>query len=261
MCLGWIVRHRRAPLAAFAAGAIAATALLPARAGADEHPVKPFEVIDRALTRWEARPRLLQFSYIVDFIGRNHDRSFRRRFRVDADVPTHATHVTTIASDGPAPPFVQPEKQRLLPTETFGFVPAQAPAAAPTPAPDATILPVIAAVRATLRYPYNVRFVGIEDVSDRAAYHLQLDPREAPDAYPLRELWIDVATYDVLQVVAKQFERLGPIVVPYSISARYGQEGPYWLITHAEAAATIRAGLFSYGSSAHADFEDFQYEP
>jgi hypothetical protein len=238
-----------------------ATALTAARAQADEPVVKPFQVIDHALERWRGRPRPLAVSYVVNFTGRNKDRVFRRRFLVDASVPDHTTHVTVLASEGPAPPFVQPEKPRLLATETFGFVPPDAQASALPLAPAATNLPVIAAVHATVRYPYNVSFVGFESVENRPAYHLQLDPRRAPDAYPLREIWIDASTYDVLQVVAQQFERLGPIAIPYRVSARYAEQGPYWLITHAEAGATIRAGLFSYASNADADFEDFQYAP
>jgi hypothetical protein len=241
--------------------ALFTTALLPGRSSGDERTVKPFQVIDHALTRWRGRPRPLQLSYVVNFIGHNKNGSFRRRFRVDNSLADHATHVTTLASEGPAPPFVQPEKQRFLPTETFGFIPPGAVAAGPTPAPAATSLPVIAAVHATVRYRYDVSFVGIENVDNGTAYHLQLDPRQARDAYPLREIWIDTSTYDVLQVVAQQFEHLGPIAIPYRISARYAEQGPYWLIAHAEAGATIHAGLFSYGSSANADFEDFQYAP
>ena len=45
-----------------------------------------------------------------------------------------------------------------------------------------------------------------------------------------------------------------------SSDARYAEQGPYWLISHAEAGATIHAGIFSYGSSAAADFEDFAAE-
>ncbi len=239
-----------------------AAALVPMRATSDEPAaVKPFALIDRALLRWRARPRPQQLSYVVDFTGRNKARLFRRKYRVDHNVPDHATRVTVLVSEGPAPPFVQPEKPRLLPTETFGFVPPEAAAAAPQPAAAATNLPVIAAVHATVRYPYNVNFVGIETVVDRAAYHLQMDPRQSSDAYPLREIWIDAATYDVLQVVAQQFERLGPIAIPYLINARYAQQGPYWLIAHVEAGATIHAGLFSYSSSGNADFQDFEFAP
>lgn len=258
--LQWTRRSSRRVTAAICWALLAAT-MLPMRASGDERSIKPFQVIDHALVRWRGRPRPLQLSYVVNFTGRNKDRTFHRRFRVDNSVADHATHVTMLASEGAAPPFVEPEKQRLLATETFGFVPVEAVMAAPAPAPAATNLPVIAAVHATMRYPYDVSFVGIESIADRTAYHLQLDPRQERDAYPLREIWIDTSTYDVLQVVAQQFEHIGPIAIPYRVSARYAQQGPYWLIAHAEAGATIHAGLFTYGSSADADFEDFRYAP
>jgi hypothetical protein len=211
-------------VAAFICAVLLAAAVLPMRASGDDRAVKPFQVIDRALVRWRGRPRPLQLSYVVNFTGRNKAGLFRRRFRVDDSVANHATHVTMLASEGSAPPFVQPEKQRLLPTETFGFVPADAVLPAPTPAAAGTNLPVIAMVRATVRYPYDVSFVGIENVDDRTAYHLQLDPRQARDAYPLREIWIDTSTYDVLQVVAQMFEHLGPLAIPYRVSARYAEQ-------------------------------------
>jgi hypothetical protein len=252
---------RRLRVAALAWIAFIAGAIVPSASCAEERPIVPFTVIDRAIVRWQARPRPVQLSYVVNFTGHIKSRAFRRRFRVDDRVADHATQVTVIASEGPAPPFVQPEKQRLLPTETFGFVSPEVQSAMPTPDPSMSALPVIAAVRATVRYPYDVRFVGIESVDDRSAYHLVLEPRQTPDAYPLRDMWIDASTYDVLQVVALEFEHLGPIAVPYTINARYAQQGPYWLIAHAQAGATIRAGIFSYGSSADASFEDFQYAP
>lgn len=248
-------------LAVVSCAVLVATAMAPFQASGDGRIVKPFQVIDHALVRWRGRPRPLQLSYVVNFTGRNRNGSFRRLFRVDDSVEHHATRVTMLASEGPAPPFVQPEKQWLLPTETFGFIPSDAAVAASTPSPAATDLPVIAAVHASVRYPYDVSFIGIENVDDRAAYHLQFEPRRARDAYPLREIWIDTSTYDVLQVVAQQFEHIGPIAVPYRVNARYAERGPYWLISHAEAGATIHAGLFSYGSSANADFEDFQFAP
>jgi hypothetical protein len=198
---------------------------------------------------------------VVEFTGRSKDRLFRRLLRVDDRLAEHTAHVTVLASEGTAPPFVDPEKPRLLPTETFGFVPIDGVAAPPAPQPSVSSLPVIASVHATVRYPYDVRLIGTETIGDRNAYHLLLEPRRSPEDYPLRELWVDAATYDVLEVVAVQFARLGPISIPYRVNARYAEQGPYWLISHAEAGATIHAGLFSYGSQAHADYEDFRFEP
>jgi hypothetical protein len=236
-------------------------ALAPSCAGADPQPIAPFQVIDHALARWRDRPRPITLSYLVEFTGHSKDHLFRRLIHVDDRVADHIAHVTVLDSEGTAPPFVEPEKPRLLPTETFGFVPIETTSARPAPVPAAGSPPVIASVHATIRYPYDVSFVGIETIGDRSAYHLQLEPRQARDDYPLRELWVDASTYDVLQVVAQQFAHVGPIAIPYRVSAQYAEQGPYWLISHAEAGATIHAGLFSYGSNAHADYKDFRYDP
>jgi hypothetical protein len=235
--------------------------LAPGHADDAQSSTEPFDIIDRAIVRWQARPRPTALSYTVDFTGSHNDKSYRRLFRVEYEVATHATRVTELRAEGPAPAFIQPEKQRFVPTETFGFVSRdEAPAAVP-PAPNVTSLPVIAAVRAVRRYPYDVSLLGVEQTGEQHAYHLGLKPRQKPDAYPLRELWIDTTTYDVVRAVALQFEQLGPIRVPYRVNVQYAQEGPYWLIRSAQASATIRAGIFSYGSRGEAIFEDFQAVP
>ena len=205
------------PLAAFLASFAA-----PVRVAGDEPAVKPFTVIDRAVERWRRRPRPRELSYVVDYTGYTKTREFRRRFRVDHTVHDQETRVTMLTAEGPAPPFVQPEKQRLLATETFGFVPVataateQPSAAAAPPVPAGT--PVIASVHATIRYPYDVNLVSVDNVADRSAYHLQFDPRQSRDDYPLREMWVDTSTYDVLQIVAQRFEHIGPIAVPYHVT-------------------------------------------
>ncbi|MGD0474546.1 MAG: hypothetical protein ABSB70_15210 [Candidatus Velthaea sp.] len=235
--------------------------LVPVRADDTAPAPKPFDVIDRAIARWQARPRPTLLSYTVDFTGSHGAKTYRRVFRVDYTVPTHNARITMLGSEGQAPAFVEPEKQRLSPTETFGFVSRDHALLGVTQSPGAAPLPVIAAVHAVVHYPYDVNLVGIEQVDRQRAYHLAFVPRQKPDDYPLRDLWVDATTYDVLKVIALQFEHIGPIRVPYLVRASYAQQGPYWLIRRAAAGATIRAGLFSYGSDAEASFEDFQYAP
>ena len=96
--------------------------LVPVRADDTAPAPKPFDVIDRAIARWQARPRPTLLSYTVDFTGSHGAKTYRRVFRVDYTVPTHDARITMLGSEGQAPAFVEPEKQRLSPTETFGFV-------------------------------------------------------------------------------------------------------------------------------------------
>lgn len=85
----------------------------------------------------------------------------------------------------------------------FGFyrrtpVPgAAAPPSPPNLAPDP--LQTIAVVSAVDR-AYEIRLDGIVTVGSRSCYHLRLRALRDPLGYPLRELWIDTATYDVVRL-------------------------------------------------------------
>jgi len=114
-------------------------------------------------------------------------------------------------------------------------------AAAPPPnlAPDplATI-----AVVAAVDHAYAVTLDGIVTLGAHACYHLHLRPLRDAQAYPLRELWIDTATYDVRRLrytwpyndittdVTYDFAPIGPNAI--------------WCIVHIDARA-ISHGLFT----------------
>jgi len=60
-------------------------------------------------------------------------------------------------------------------------------------------LPTIATVRAIGRI-YNVSLVGTETVAGLYTYHMHLEPTIRPDRYRIRELWVDVYTYQIVQL-------------------------------------------------------------
>ncbi|MGA8475535.1 MAG: aspartyl protease family protein [Candidatus Cybelea sp.] len=67
--------------------------------------------------------------------------------------------------------------------------------------PDVAGLKTIATVVAIATAPYAIgrttESVPIEDVNGHSAYHLELHPRSDPGRHNLRDLWIDVHTFDV----------------------------------------------------------------
>jgi hypothetical protein len=67
--------------------------------------------------------------------------------------------------------------------------------------PDVAGLKTIATVVAIATAPYTIgrttESVPVEDVNGHAAYHLELHPRSDPERHNLRDLWIDVHTFDV----------------------------------------------------------------
>jgi hypothetical protein len=66
--------------------------------------------------------------------------------------------------------------------------------------PDLSGLKTIATVVATAQAPYAIGSAGsppIQDVEGHAAYHLELRPRSDPQRHNLRDLWVDMQTYDL----------------------------------------------------------------
>ena len=209
--------------------------------------LQPLEVIARAVARWQTRPRPAKLSYTVELDGTRKGGTYRRRFRVDYTAQSRDARVTEIAAEGDPPPFVDPEKQRVFPDDTFGFVPREKGLSAVGVSGGS--------------YPYDVRRLSNETVDGRAAYHLQFAPKEAAEVNVLRDLWIDAETYDVRRIAAQQTEHVGPLSVPYIVSVSYAENGPYWLVHRIEGSGSMRTPLFSYASSATATIEDLRYEP
>lgn len=72
-------------------------------------------------------------------------------------------------------------------------------------APDIEGLKIIATVVAIAQSPYEIALdrsgaIPIENVNGHRAYHLQLRPRNEPRRHNLRDLWIDVQSYDVWKI-------------------------------------------------------------
>lgn len=125
----------------------------------------------------------------------------------------------------------------------LGFYRALPSNGSPPPSPPPNLAPdpleTIATVTANARV-YDVRLAGEESVGGRTCYHLVLRPLIAPDRYPLRELWVDTGSFEVVQLT---YER------PYdaehtraSVRYRFAPVGTnqVWAIVHIEADAVIR---------------------
>jgi hypothetical protein len=104
-------------------------------------------------------------------------------------------------------------------------------------------LQTIATVTAS-GHVYDIELTGEERIDGRLCYHLTLRPTIDPDRYPLRDLWVDEATFDVVQLAYERpyDEKHTRALVLY----RFAPVGPehLWTIVHIEAQASVR-GLFS----------------
>lgn len=86
----------------------------------------------------------------------------------------------------------------ISPSYSFGLASERTETPSQT-AQEVSKLPTIATVTATSR-PYNVSLMGTEIVDGSYTYHLHLEPFSHPDRYRLRELWVDVYTYQPIQL-------------------------------------------------------------
>ena len=120
--------------------------------------------------------------------------------------------------------------------------PAQGELALATP-PNLAADPMqtIAVVKAVDR-AYDISYIETTTIGAHSVYHLRLRPLRNPQQYPLRELWVDTTTYDVVRLT---------YVWPYndttaSVTYDFAPVGPekLWSIVHIDAQATSH-GLFT----------------
>ncbi|MBV8530651.1 MAG: hypothetical protein JO104_04985 [Candidatus Eremiobacteraeota bacterium] len=86
----------------------------------------------------------------------------------------------------------------ISPTYSFGLISPQGGNSESTPV-SASKLPTIATVTAIDR-AYDVSLLGTEMIGGLYAYHLRLQPTIRPDRYRIREMWVDVYTYQTVQL-------------------------------------------------------------
>ncbi len=121
---------------------------------------------------------------------------------------------------------------------TNGSAPPSPP---PNLAPDP--LQTIATVTAN-SHAYDIALAGEENIAGRRSYHLKLHPRAEPERYPLRDLWVEESTFEVVALTyARPYDERDTWA---SVSYRFAPIGPsrVWAIVHVEAEAVVH-GLLS----------------
>jgi hypothetical protein len=175
------------------------------------------EIFSRAQRAWEARlvPAYVSFDLPCD-----------QTFLASHCPPKATAHFVVRMSDGRTYARTIPDAEpsgRILgytlmqggyivgPASTpFGFyrrisadnVPSSIATPAPLPpnfAPDPLAPKLIAAVTVADR-SYDVELASEERVGAHWCYHLKLRPLFAPEQHPLRDLWVDTASFEVIEL-------------------------------------------------------------
>jgi hypothetical protein len=132
----------------------------------------------------------------------------------------------------------------------------------PPPSPPPNLAPdprqTIATVTAN-SHAYDIVLAGEGSIDGRRCYHLTLRPRAEPERYPLRDLWVEESSYEV---VALTYTR------PYderdtwaSVSYRFAPIGPahVWAIVHIEAEAVVHGLLSSKTERVSDELSDISF--
>lgn len=101
-------------------------------------------------------------------------------------------------------------------------------------------------------HAYDIALAGEESVDGRRAFHLKLRPRAEPERYPLRDLWVEEASFQVVQLTyARPYDERDTWA---TVSYRFAPIGPakIWAIVHIEANA-VTHGLLSAKTEQIAD--------
>jgi hypothetical protein len=173
------------------------------------------------------------------------------------------TFAQTVPANGGAPKVLLRGEFITGPAGTpLGFyrvIPASgSPPASPPPnlAPDP--LQTIATVTAN-SHAYDIALAGEEIVDGRRCYHLKLHPRTQPEQYPLRDLWVEVSSFEVVALTyARPYDERD---IWATVSYHFAPIGParIWTIVHIEAEAVERGLLTSKTERVADDLGDITF--
>lgn len=118
--------------------------------------------------------------------------------------------------------------------------------ASPMPSPPPNLAPDPLSTIATVTakgHVYDVALAGEERIDGRPCYHLTFHPEIAPDRYPLRDVWVDESTFEVVQLTYERpyDEEHTHAIVRYRFAPVGVQQ--IWTIVSIEAQASIHGFL------------------
>lgn len=198
-----------------------------------------------AYARWRARPTPRYLVYDVAIDGTHGRDVFHDRFHVRYRAVDRKSLVSTLAKTGTQPPFEDVAHQPVFADDTFGFVDRVRSGALATnvAAPTAAML------------PYTAALADRTTIGGRSVLHLRLTPKVGGAQYPVRDVWIDPATEDVVRLHALGTHRAGPVSAHVDIVLEYADApGGYRLVRSEQADATARIVFAPYRQLGHGTF-------
>jgi hypothetical protein len=180
----------------------------------------------------------------VQFIVRLSDgRSFAQTIPADGTPATVLLHGSFLFGPAGAP---------------LGFYRRSPVPGAPAPPPNLAEDPMTAITTVTaVDRAYEITLAGTEAIGACTCYHLHLRPLRDPQSYPLRELWVDTTSYDVVRLT---------YVRPYNatiadVTYDFAPVGPraIWAIVHIQAQAVTHGFLNTHVEKVDEDLANIAF--
>jgi hypothetical protein len=127
----------------------------------------------------------------------------------------------------------------------------------PNLAPDPLSMHVIATVSAAGPV-YAVTLVGEETLEGHQTYHLQLRALFDPQTFPLRDLWVDETTFDVVGLTYNWTFSGGHAGNVHYLFAQFGPQ-KIWAIVHIDAAVSTQELFHTSVERASGDLTDLSF--
>jgi hypothetical protein len=195
------------------------------------YPIPPYAIW---LTSWHIR------TYYSDRAPSDHDALLRYAVRYSGGLENISiVRPSPTASASPRPsPSPQPLPKAWVLGESIGLFATvlrpPVPAPAPSPSFDSSGLKTIAIVAAT-REDYRIDLVGSEMIEGHLTSHLRLTPIRDRPQYNLRDLWVDVQTFDLRKARFVFAQRPDdPMRNGATITVYFGAVLQYWIVTHSD---------------------------
>jgi hypothetical protein len=213
--------------------------------------LSPYDIVARSQSAWEARavPPFLSFEIpceatflsaqcqpkaIVNFIVRMSD---GRTYAQTAEEPKVRMMCGGFIYGPASTPlaFFRRIRANNVPSAMSTPAPATPENFAADPFGPRAIASVVVTDRA-----YTITLAGIEGLDGRSVYHMRLVPNYVPDDHPLRDLWIDTATFEVIRLNYARHAEDG--AANGTVQYRFAQIGPdrIWAITYIDAMLPLK---------------------
>ncbi len=143
-------------------------------------------------------------------------------------------------------------------------LPPPPPPPSPSPLPSGQTAPPVLTTQSVVgdRY-YTVQLAGLEIYDGHAVFHLTMQALTDEREHPLKDLWVDIATFEVWKAHVAAGGTKGAMTGSVDATSEFEPVSGYWVIKHMVADGEGHIGIRLIGDSAHYEytFSAFGFPP